>query len=166
MYDAGFRPRTTRYFRFGESTQSHIAPRLTYRDVLMPRAHGCAGAAFGRIVSVSGLRRSAFPSLACKSGACRPWQARSAGRRFTGPSPLSASPLPGPLSGPRFGFTHPRLDRRGQKMQKRTTPARFHAVRSVSLRYHRSGNQAPPGTDAGRLLWRRITLDKRLLSSA
>ena len=26
MYYAGFRPRSTRYFRFGESTQSHFAP--------------------------------------------------------------------------------------------------------------------------------------------
>ena len=89
----------------------------------------------GRIVSVSGLRRAAFPALACKSGAHHPWRARSAGRRFTGPSPLSASPLPAPTRGsamdrdvrvPRahgcaraaFGCTHPRLDRRGGKKRK------------------------------------------------
>ncbi len=48
----------------------------------------------------AGLRRSAFPALACKSGACRPWQARSAGRRFTGPSPLPASPMPDSLRDP------------------------------------------------------------------
>ncbi len=87
---------------------------------------GCAGAAFGRIVSVSGLQRSAFPALACKSGACRPWQARSAGRRFTGPSPLSASPYPGPLTGPRFVCPCPRLDRRGDRILQLTRWASDH----------------------------------------
>ncbi len=43
---------------------------------------------------LTGLLRSALRALACKSCACRPWQARSAGQRFTGPLPLSASPTP------------------------------------------------------------------------
>ena len=43
----GRRPRAAGDFCFGKSHQNHFAPRLTYRDVLMPRAHGCAGAAFG-----------------------------------------------------------------------------------------------------------------------
>ncbi len=100
--------RELRMRKSDKSHQNHFAPRLTCEDALMPRAHGCAGAAFARIVSVSGLRHFAFPALACKSRAHHPWRARSAGQRSTGPLSISASPLPGPLTGPCFGCTHPR----------------------------------------------------------
>ncbi len=149
-------------------TKTIFAPRLTYRDVLMPRADGSAGAAFGRIVSVSGLQRSAFPALACKAGVCRPWQARSAGQRSTGPLSLSASPLPGPLAGPRdvqgctsaasagciraaFGCTHPRLDRRrptGQGLFPTILLHSHHPWRSDVGRYdsREGGGRVAPGT--------------------
>ncbi len=42
----GVSPPHHEVFRFGESTQSHFAPRLTCRDALMPRADGSARAAF------------------------------------------------------------------------------------------------------------------------
>ena len=41
---------------------------------------------------LTGLLRSAVPALACKSCACRPWQARSPAQASTGLLPLSGSP--------------------------------------------------------------------------
>jgi hypothetical protein len=56
----------------------------------MPRVQGRTGAACGR--TPRGFLRCAF-LLRLKPGACRPWQARSPGRAFSGRSPFPGSPL-------------------------------------------------------------------------
>ncbi len=93
--------RERRMRKSDKSHQNHFAPRLTCKDALMPRAHGCAGAAFAPPQERRGT--SDFASL---SGS-----ADGTSMITTTDTPGS---LPGPLTGPCFGCTHPRLDRRGE----------------------------------------------------
>ncbi len=85
----GRRPRTTGDFRFGESHQSHFAPRSSPRTVFR-----CGEP---RISLASVGPPTAHP---CADG-------RTPGS------------LPGPLTEPCFGCTHPRLDRRGERTKAR-----------------------------------------------
>ncbi len=70
---------------------------------MMPRVDGSTKAAFGRIAAVSGLRRSAFPALAGKSGARPPWRARSAGQSMHYAVPASLWHRPKPSLAWAFG---------------------------------------------------------------